>query len=290
MSEIMTSKKLLKNQPFKEQSAIICGASEGIGLATAKEIVKLGGNVCIIARREEKLVEAKLTLTSLKVDDSQHIESISCDTTDMNTLKPLIEKYMDEHGVPEYLINVVGMALPDYVENYALEDFKNHMDVNYYGQLVPTLILLPHFMERRSGHIAFVASVAAYIGLIGYTAYTPTKAAIVGLAETLKNELSPYKIDISVIFPPDTETSTFERENKLKPDECKIISERGGLMQPEEIAEPFIEGILDKDFYITPGEAGWMFWVKRHFPKLVFWILDRDLKKARKKLGKDSNY
>lgn len=286
----MTKKKLIKKQPFKNKSALLCGASEGIGFATAKEIVKLGGSVCINARRQEKLDKAKADLKSLKTDDSQFIEAISCDATDIDTLKPLIEDFIEDHGVPDYLINVVGTALPNYIENYKFEDFKKHMDINYYGQLVPTLILLPYFMERKSGHIAFVASIAAFIGLIGYTAYTPTKAAIVGLAETLRNELSPYKIDISVIFPPDTETATFERENKLKPDECKIISERGGLLQPEEIAEPFIEGILDKDFHITPGEAGWMFWVKRHFPNLVFNILDRDLKKAREKLGKDTNY
>lgn len=286
----MTSKRLVKKQPFRGKSALICGASEGIGFATAKEIVKLGGSVCINARRKEKLEQAKTELESLKNNESQFIESISCDATDKDKLKPLIEEIIENHGVPDFLINLVGMALPNYVENYELDDFKKHMDVNYYGQLVPTLILLPYFMERRYGHIAFVASVAAYIGLIGYTAYTPTKAAIVGLAETLKNELSPYKIDISVIFPPDTDTSTFERENKLKPEECKIISERGGLLQPEEIAESFIEGILDKNFYITPGESGFMFWAKRHLPKLVFWILDRDLKKARKKLGKDIDY
>lgn len=286
----MTKKKLIRKQPFKNKSAILCGASEGIGLATAKEIVKLGGSVCINARTQEKLERAKKELESLKIEDSQYIESLSCDATDMDKLKPLIEGFIEQHKVPDYLINVVGTALPDYVENYSLEDFKKHMDINYYGQLVPTLILLPYFKERKSGHIAFVASIAAFIGLIGYTAYTPTKAAIVGLAETLRNELSPYNIDISVVFPPDTETATFERENKLKPEECKIISERGGLLQPKEIAEPFIEGILDKDFHITPGEAGWMFWVKRHFPKLVFHILDRDLKKAREELGKDTDY
>jgi 3-dehydrosphinganine reductase len=286
----MTSKKLLEKQPFTGKIALVCGASEGIGLATAKEIVKLGGSVCINARREQKLEEAKNTLQNMTQHGSQFIESIACDATDMENFKPLVEGFINQYRVPDYLINVVGMALPNYVEEYTLNDFKKHMDINYYGQLVPTLILLPYFMERRSGHIAFVASAAAFIGLIGYTAYTPTKAAIVGLAETLKNELSPYKINISVIFPPDTDTSTFERENKLKPDECKIISERGGLLQPEQIAEPFIEGILKKDFYITPGESGFMFWAKRHFPKLVFYILDKDLKKARKKLGKDVNY
>ncbi|TXT60112.1 MAG: hypothetical protein BAJALOKI1v1_1310004 [Promethearchaeota archaeon] len=286
----MTSKKLLKQQPFKNKMALICGASEGIGFATAKEIIKLGGSVCINARREEKLREAKEKLEDFKVEEAQFIESISCDATNREKLKPLIEKFIETHGIPDLLINVVGTALPNYIEKYTLDDFKQHMDINYYGQLVPTLILLPHFQERKRGHIAFVASVAAFIGLIGYTAYTPTKAAIVGLAETLKNELSPYNIDISVVFPPDTDTATFERENRMKPEECKLISERAGLLQPEEVVEPLIEGIIKKKFYITPGEAGWMFWAKRHFPKLVFNILEKDLKKARKRLGKSTDY
>ncbi|MFO7797965.1 MAG: SDR family oxidoreductase [Promethearchaeati archaeon] len=286
----MTKKKLLKKQPFKDKSAIICGASEGLGLATAKEFVKLGGSVCINARREEKLNSAKSELETLISDESQYIESISCDATEMIKLKPLIEEFIKKRGVPDYLINVVGMAMPEYIENLSLEDFKKQMDVNYYGQVVPTLILLPHFIERRKGHISFVSSAGAFLGLIGYAAYTPTKAALLGFAEVLKNELSPYKIDISVILPGDMDTEGFKRENESKPEENKIISEKSKLMPPEEVAESFVEGILDKDFYITPGDVGFLFWAKRHLPKLVFNILDKDLKKARKKLGKNTDY
>ena len=282
--------KLIDKQPFKGKTAVVCGASEGIGKAIAKFFVELGASVCINARRVDVLEEAKKDIDSVKSEDSQFVEAIACDATDMDKLKPLFEGFVKAHGVPDYLINVVGFAMPDYVENHTLADFKSHMDVNYYGQLVPTLILLPHFMKEKSGHIVFVSSVAGYIGLIGYTAYTPTKAALIGLAESLKNELSPYKIKISLIFPPDVDTPQFERENKMKPKECAIMSERAGLLQPEDIAEALIEGIMKKKFYITPGDAGFYWWAKRHVTGITLNIVDKDLKKARKKLGKDYKY
>jgi len=286
----MAKEKLIEKQPFKGKKAIVCGASEGIGKATAKEIVLLGGSVCIIARNLDKLKAAKEDINSVKVEDSQFVEIISCDATDMEKLKPLIEDFINKKGLPDYLINVVGNALPDYLENLTLADFKKHMDVNYYGQLVPTLILIPHYMKAKKGHIAFVSSAAAYIGIIGYTMYSPTKAAILGLADSLWNELSPYNIKISIVFPPDTDTAAFERENINKPKECFIMSERGRVLQPEEIAEPFIEGILKNKFYITPGEAGFLWWAKRHLTNYVNKATDKELRKARKKLGKDYKY
>lgn len=286
----MKREKLIQKQPLRGKTAIVCGASEGIGLATAKEFSILGGNVCIIARRPEKLKEGAAEIEKVKATDSQFVEYIACDCTDMDKLKPLLEEFIKKRGTPEYLINVVGSAFPDYVENLKLEDYKWHMDLNYYGQLVPTLILLPYFMKAKAGHIGFVSSVAAYIGVIGYTMYTPTKAAIIGLADSLRNELSPYKIKISVLFPPDTDSASFERENLKKPEECKIMSERGGLLQPNEIAEPFVEGLLKNKAFITPGEAGFLWWAKRHLTNYVMKATDKELRKARKKMGKDYKY
>jgi len=286
----MAKDKLIAKQPFSGKVAMVCGASEGIGKATAKEIVLLGGSVVIIARNIDKLNAAKEDIESAKVADSQFVDIIACDATDMDKLKPLIEGFIEKKGLPNYLINVVGNALPDYIENLTLEDFKRHMDLNYYGQLVPTLIMIPHYMKAKKGHISFVSSVAAYIGIIGYTMYTPTKAAIVGLADSIRNELSPYKIKVSVLFPPDTNTAAFERENIKKPKECAIMSERGGVLEPEEIAEPYIEGILKNKFYITPGEAGFLWWAKRHLTGYVNKATDKELRKARKKMGKDYKY
>ncbi len=283
----MAKEKFILKQPFKGKSAVLTGASTGIGKATAKEIVQLGGSVCIIARRVEVLKEAVKEIEAVKTQDDQYVEMISCDTTDMGKLKPLLTDFFEKKGVPDYLINCVGYAMPRYVQDHSLEEFRTQMDTNYYGQLVPILITLPYFMEAKKGYIANVSSMAGFIGLIGYTAYTPTKFAIVGLTEALRNELKPYNIQFSILYPPDTETPAFEEENKTKPEECKIISERGGLLKPEEVAEPFIEGILKNRFEILPGEAKFPWRMFRLFPKLVRNIMDKDLKKARKKLGKE---
>ncbi|MFX6861571.1 SDR family NAD(P)-dependent oxidoreductase, partial [Acinetobacter baumannii] len=89
------------------------------------------------------------------------------------------------------------------------DDFRRNMDVNYYGQLVPLLILLPHFMAARKGHIANVSSMLGFMGMIGYATYAPTKFALVGLTDSLRNELKPHGITFSILYPPDTETEGF---------------------------------------------------------------------------------
>ena len=278
------------SQKFAGKFAIVCGGSKGIGLETAKLIAKLGGNICIIARNQETLSQASEEIMAGRHSDGQFVETISCDTTDMDTLKPLLAAMVEKHGVPDYLINAVGYAYPQYVEKLSLDDFKKNMDVNYYGVLVPILILLPYFMKAKKGHIANVSSAAGYIGIMGYTTYSPTKFAIVGLTEALRNELKPYHISFSLLYPPDTQTPGLDVENKIKPPECSMISEAAKILSAEKVAQVFVKGILKKKFNIYPGLSLLYSIVKRLFPKLAMSIADSDLKSARKKLGKSTDY
>ena len=282
----MKKEKLIRKQPFKDKIAIITGGSQGLGKATAKYFVELGGSVCIIARRTEILEEAANEINKVKLDDSQFIESIACDTTIMDKLKPLLTEFIEKYRIPDYLFNCIGYAFAEYVENLSLEDFKKNMEVNYYGQLVPILILLPFFMKEKKGYIANVSSMLGYMGLMGFATYIPSKYAVVGLSETLRNELKPYNVNMSILYPPSMDTPGFEKENKTKPEECRIMEERGGLETPEDVAEIFIHGILKNKFNILPGEAKFIWRINRHFPKIIRNWSDKSYKKARKRLGK----
>ena len=279
----MVKDELIEKQPFKGKAAIIPGGSKGMGKATAKEFVQLGGNVCIIARGLEALKETEEECNKLKSDDSQFVEIISCDTTDMDKLKPLLTDFIDKHGVPDYLFNFVGYAYVQYIEKLTLDDFKNNMNVNYYGQLVPTLIVLPYFMDAKNGYITFTSSVMGFMAIMGYTTYCPSKYAIFGLAEVLRHELLPYKIKVSVLFPIDTDTPGLAEENKLKPEECKIISETGSIMTAEEVAEKFIDGVLNERFEILPGEAAFERKEMRENPDGMRGVVDSLYKRARRK-------
>ena len=282
----MVNEELISQKPFKEKFAIIPGGSKGMGKAIAKIFVQLGGSVCIIARGMNELKETQEECDKLKSEESQFIEIISCDTTDMDKLKPLMTEIINKHKIPDYLFNFVGYAYAQYIEKLSLEDFKRNMDVNYYGQLVPTLIALPYFLENKQGYITFTSSVMGFMAIMGYTTYCPSKYAVFGLAEVLRHELLPYNIKVSVLFPVDTDTPGFAEENKLKPQECKIISESGTVMTAEEVAEIFIDGILNEIFEILPGEAAIQIKDMRENPDDMRAVLDRLYKRARRKTGR----
>ena len=120
----MVKEKLIEKQPFKGKIAVIPGGSKGMGRATAKEFYMLGGSVCIIARGMDALKSAEEEVKKLKTNNSQFVEIISCDTTDMDKLTPLLTDFINKHGIPDYLFNFVGYAYAQYLEKLTLEDFK----------------------------------------------------------------------------------------------------------------------------------------------------------------------
>jgi 3-dehydrosphinganine reductase len=282
----MSNEDMISNKSFKDKFAVIPGGSKGMGKAAAKLFVKLGGNVCIIARGMDALKETRDECDKLKSDDSQFIEIISCDTTDMDKLKPLLSDVINKHKIPDYLFNFVGFAYVQYLEKLTLEDFKRNMNVNYYGQLVPTLILLPYLLELKNGYITFTSSALGFMGFMGYATYAPSKYALFGLAEVLRHELLPYNIKVSILFPADTDTPGFAEENKLKPPECAIISDSGTVLTAEEVADTFIKGVLEERFEILPRETAIQIKTMRENPDDMRGVFDRLYKRARRKTGR----
>jgi len=268
---------------FAGTVSVITGASMGIGRATARQVVSRGGSVCLIARGSEALADAAAELTELATSSDQFVETSAADTTDNDEVVPVLGDFVERRGVPDHLINCVGGARPGYVHELTLDDFRRQMQLNYLGQLIPTLVLLPHFVQARRGHVSFISSMMGYFGMIGYSAYSPSKFAVVGLAESLRHELKPYGIGFSVLFPPDTDTPGLANENKTKPAETAIMSETAGLLSPDAVARTFVDGILAGRFSIHPKGSGWIWRVNRYAPGLVRIIMDRDLKKAMRK-------
>ena len=251
------------------------------------EFVTGGGSVLIIARNKSDLEKTAAELKKARADTSQFVESAACDTTDMKKLQPVIEDFIAKHGVPDYLMNFVGYAYPAFIQDLTLDDFRKNMDGNYYGQLVPILTLLPHFMKERKGHIVTCSSVLGFMATFGYATYCPTKFAICGLTEALRSEMKPYNIRFSMLFPPDTDTPGFAKENETKPLAVSILSEGGGLMTPDQVAKKLMKGILKKKFYILPGQGRLLWTIVRHAPNLAHWILDGETAKAVKKASRE---
>lgn len=272
-----------KKNTFTDKLALITGGSKGMGKAVAIEFVKNGGSVCIVARNKNDLNRASEEIQRARLSDDQTVTALACDTTDMEALSPLFNDFIKKNGVPEYLMNFVGYARPKYIQDLTLDDFRDIMETNYFGQLIPILVTLPHLMKARKGHIVNCSSGLGFMGIMGYSSYAATKYALCGLTESLRNEMKPYNIRFSILFPPDTETPGFQEENRTKPPEVMIMSETGGLLTPEQVARKLIRGIIKNKFYILPGQTRLLWSITRHFPNLSHVIMDGESQKAYRK-------
>lgn len=132
------------------------------------------------------------------------------------------------------------------------------INTNYLASVFTSHAVVEKMKQRRKGHLVFVSSIGGQFGIFGFTAYSPSKFAVRGFAETLFMEVKPYNIAVSVAFPPDTDTPGFENENKNKPEETHLISSSGGLFTPEQVASNMVIGIKDRRFIISCGFDGYV--------------------------------
>lgn len=231
---------------------IITGGSSGIGLAAAKKLVKDGFSVTIIARREAQLAATKSLLTDSLTSNEQRIITFSADVSDREEITDAIVSAIEILGPPDTLITSAGMALPGYFRDISIDIFEQSMAVNYLGTVYAVKVSLP-FMMENGGNILMVSSGAGLIGIFGYTAYSPTKFALRGFAESLHAELRQTKVQVSIVYPPDTETPQLAQENLTKPEETKIMTKTAGVWSADTVAEHMINGIRKGKFAITPG-------------------------------------
>lgn len=235
------------------QHAIITGGSSGIGKATAKLLASRGANISIIARDRDKLEAAKAEIANACLLPQQKIIALSADVADCASVDRAIQAAIEELGSPDILLTCAGIARPGYFQEIPIEVFERTMAINYFGSLYSIRSVLPAMEKAKKGRIVIVSSGAGLIGIYGYSPYSPSKFALRGLAESLRGEFKVLGIDISIVYPPDTDTPQLEEENKTKPLETKTIAGTAKTWSAEAVAQEIVRGIEKKAFTIAPG-------------------------------------
>ena len=185
------------------KTAYITGGSSGIGYAIAQELILAGVRVALLARSEDRLLEAEKALGALGSQDS--VTHVSLDVSDRGACERLLPDLVQKFGGPDLLVNSHGITSVHYFSDTSHEDLIRLLEVNIGGVWNTVQVLLPE-LETRHGTIANVSSVVGFIGLIGFAAYSASKFGLVGLSEVLRNELRPRGIRVCVLCPPDTDT------------------------------------------------------------------------------------
>lgn len=188
-------------------TAVITGATSGIGRETAIEFARAGANVVIAGRREQRLQQ----LVSEIESTGGHALGVVTDVAEQAQVDHLIESAVERFGRIDILVNNAGVAFAGRFDQMTLEDFRRVMDVNFWGAVYASKAAVTRMLEQRGGGVIInVSSIFGKRGVPFQTAYCASKFALAGFSQALRAEVMSNGIDVSTIFPGAVETEIFE--------------------------------------------------------------------------------
>ncbi len=234
-----------------QKKILVTGASSGIGRATALMLAQKGHDVMMAARRLDRL--AHTAVMSPSITGSLSIGAI--DLSDPNSIDEFCHKNSEWLSGLDVLINNAGLALGrEPFQSSQLSEVQTMIDTNVSGLLRLTHHLLPIMIERETGHIVNLGSVAGREAYAGGTVYCATKAAVHMLSDALRHDLGGTNIRVSVIAPGRVaETEFSEVRFRGDQDLAQKVYEGYRTMTSKDIAET-IAWVLDRPAHINVQE------------------------------------
>jgi short-subunit dehydrogenase len=178
-------------------TALVTGASGGIGREIARRLAREEMNVVVSGRREEALVEAAGELSALGVKS----EPVVADLGDLSQIDSLIERSEAALGGIDLLVNNAGLEFVGSFTAHTREQLTSMVDVNLTAPMLLTHRVVPGMLERRRGHVVFISSLAGKVGPAYNEPYAATKAGLIGLNQSLRAEYRDAPVGFSVVCP-----------------------------------------------------------------------------------------
>jgi short-subunit dehydrogenase len=246
---------------------LITGASSGIGEAVARRFSREGYSVVLAARRFDRL---RALAEEIQIQGGEALP-VSADLSRLDDIQHLVQSALEQYHQIDILFNNAGFGRLDWLEGLdPLEDVQAQIQVNLLGLIWMAQAVLPHMIERRSGHIINMGSLAGWMAPPTYGIYAATKFGVRGFTEALRREVSPYGIHVSGIYPGAVETE-FSAKARIR--------RKTGMSTPKRMrltADEVAQAVLrlakhPRRVMILPGYMRWIVVLNEFFPGLVDW-------------------
>lgn len=201
-----------REKQMTEKIAIITGSSSGFGLLASLEFAKKGYLVIATMRNIEKQTELIEQAVSLHIE--QNIKVHQLDVTSKESIGKFIA-FINNLGRIDILINNAGYASGGFVEEIPIEEYRKQFETNVFGAIAVTQAILPIMRRQKRGKIINVSSISGKMGFPGLSPYVASKYALEGWSESLRLEVKPFGIDVSLIEPGSYNTNIWEIGQKL---------------------------------------------------------------------------
>jgi NAD(P)-dependent dehydrogenase (short-subunit alcohol dehydrogenase family) len=227
--------------------AIVTGGGSGIGLAIAGSFVQQNIHTIIIGRDRQKLDNAKEKLGKLCIP-------ISSDLSDLQSIPALVEQIAAEHGQIDVLVNNAGINMKKEFTEVTNEDFQTILQTNVLSVFAISREVVKKMIEKKSGSIINISSMASQYGIPKVIAYSASKSAIEGMTRAMAVELSPKGIRVNCIAPGFIATDMSAKALNNDPERKNKVMSRtpmGYLGDPSDIGDAAVFLASDASRYIT---------------------------------------
>ncbi len=182
---------------WSEQVVLITGASSGIGRAVAIELAKRGVSLGLLARRADMLDE----LASEVEKAGGRATVLAADVTDAAAVQFASNRLREQYGRIDIMLANAGIAQSTDVKDLRADEVASLININVLGAVNAVTAVLPQMIERKSGHLAVISSLAGYRGLPKSAAYCASKAAVSAFFESLRIDLKDAGVAVTIIHP-----------------------------------------------------------------------------------------
>jgi NADP-dependent 3-hydroxy acid dehydrogenase YdfG len=228
------------------KTALITGATSGIGKATAEILAKNNYKIILCGRREDRMVELEKELSKLT-----EVHTLLFDVRDKKAVSESIASLPEAFSTIDILINNAGNAHGlDPIQNGDLDDWDAMIDINVKGLLYVSKAIIPQMIERKSGHIINIGSTAAKEVYPNGNVYCATKHAVDALNQGMRMDLNPFGIRVGAIHPGMVQTEFSEVRFKGDTDRAEKVYQGFMPLQPEDIAD-IIHFVVSRPYHIN---------------------------------------
>lgn len=213
-------------QSLQNKTALITGAGKGIGRAVALALANEGVHIGLVARTEKDLQAVAAEVTALGVKAAIAMADVS----DIHSVNAAVAKIRQELGAIDILINNAGTAAFGKFLDLTPEQWENQIKVNLFGVYYVTRAVLPEMIERQTGDIINISSTAGLKGAAVTSAYSASKFGLMGLTDSLMQEVRKHNIRVTALTPSTVVTDLAKSANLINNNEERV-------MHPEDFAE-----------------------------------------------------
>ncbi len=240
--------------------ALITGASSGIGSAAALMFARKGVDVALGARREERLESIAAQIKEIGRDALV----VKTDVTDQDQVNRFVDLTLERFGQIDFLVANSGDYIRKPIPEIDIDTIKQSMTINFYGAVYPILRALPAMIDRQQGSIIIVNTMDAKKGLPPDAPYVSAKSALAGFGDVLRQEVRPFGIYVTTIFPGRVDTEMIDYltvpqvSAKISADDVAKSILKAVLKHPAEIIIPWQSHLLNMANYVSPELSDWI--------------------------------